>query len=73
METIINFVQRYEILLLVFLIIIVYFVCLTFCLRHLARNKNLTREEKKKWVWHMIHWNIFAIPVYWKKYMVHKP
>jgi len=70
MEVLINFVQRYEILLLISLLALIYIIVIIMCLRHVTRNESLTREQKKKWIWHLIHWNVFAIPVYWKKHML---
>jgi len=69
MQTLIDFVQRYEILLLALLIAVFNVVLLILCFRHLYHNSSFTSEQKKKWMWHLIHWNIFAIPVYWKKHM----
>ncbi len=70
MEILLNFVSRYAILIGILIFFIIYFALLVICIRHIIRNGSFTTKEKKKWIWHLIHWNVFAIPVYWKKYML---
>ena len=65
-----QFVSRYELLIILLILCIIYIAVLTICIRHLVRNSKLSLNEKKKWIWHLIHWNIFAMPFYWKKHML---